>query len=331
MKSVRTVHNTLFCLNRADKFCHVYNTTDNFIIYQIQGTKVALRHGNMFISYSSKSGLFLLTSDPYFFDLEYNENSTASIKQGELYLSAHPSGNFVWRKKSREWEQFKFDNPEISPPELFIRNFEAYMKNNGTEPKLACACGTKSYGDNWFNTDYYEDKKHKIHFLDMYRPFPFPDHTFKYIYCEHGLEHLEIDGLINFFNEAYRILDTDGVLRFAQPSLDKWLKYYLINDYVNDMITQEAYKLFPRELPDTGFQSKALVFNNALRNWSHKLLLDFKTYKNLLLKSGFSVIYEEEIASSRFEALKNLESRNYFYNNFETAVIEACKRNSIIS
>lgn len=325
MKAVRTTHNTLFCLNKAEKFCHEYNATDNIISYEIRNNEVALRHGNLFVSYSPENRLFLFTPDPYYFELEYNENSTVSIRHNGQYLSSHPGGSFVWRQKAREWEQFKFDNCELDAPELFKRNFIAYMKNNGADAKLACACGTKSYGPDWFNTDYYEDKKHKIHFLDLCNTFPFPDNSFKFIYCEHGLEHLEIHGLINFFNEAYRVLGKGGALRFAQPSLDKWLKYYLINDDVNDRMTKEAYKLFPKELPDTGFQSKALVFNNALRNWAHKLLLDFKTYKNLLLKAGFTDIYEEEIFSSRFEPFKNIESRNYFYNNFETTVIEACK------
>lgn len=73
------------------------------------------------------------------------------------------------------------------------------------------------------------------------------------------------------------------------------------------------------------FKSKTLVFNNALRNWGHKLLLDFLTYKKLLQNAGFSNIYEEEIGVSRYHPLINIETRNYFYNNFETTVIEACK------
>lgn len=325
MKSIRTYHNTYFAIDRNERFCHDLNPGYSIVAYEIQNDKIALRHGNMYISYSPGVKSFQLTYDKYVFDIEYNENLSFAIKLDEVYLSSHPAGNFVWKPKVREWEQFTFSEPPICLHSLSKNSFHDYIDKYGNEPKLACACGSKNYGSEWYNTDFYEDKARNIHFLDLAVEFIFPDNTFSFIYCEHGLEHLDLLGLINFFHEAYRTLAPEGILRFAVPSLDRWLKYYLINDFINDTITEEAYSQFPKELPDLGFRSKALVFNNALRNWGHKLLLDFKTYQEMLSKAGFREIYEEGIGQSRYTPLKNIESRNYFYNNFETSVIEARK------
>ena len=195
---------------------------------------------------------------------------------------------------------------------------------------MACCAGKTHYGQSWFCTDLAETPANNIWALDITKPFPFSDEEFSYIFIEHGVEHIDFEGLLNCFSECCRILKKGGVLRFTSPTLENWIKYYLTNNEQTKMMTALATQAFIKPAVEFGLYSKALVFNNALRNFGHQLLLDFPTYSALLQKFGFTEIKPCALRQSSHSALQNMERHaleGIFkdYNKFEIQVVEATK------
>jgi predicted SAM-dependent methyltransferase len=67
--------------------------------------------------------------------------------------------------------------------------------------------------------------------LDVREPLPFADGTFRTIYSEHFLEHLDYPhDIMCLLNECYRILEPGGVLSFSVPDGEKVLGYYVTRE-----------------------------------------------------------------------------------------------------
>jgi len=148
--------------------------------------------------------------------------------------------------------------------------------------KLTCCVGATNYWQDWFCTDLAENPANNIWALDITKPFPFEDNIFSYIFIEHGMEHIDFEGLLTCFSECYRILKKGGVFRFTSPTLDNWIKFYLTDNELTRWMTVVTAQLWIKKAAELGVYSKALAFNNAMRNFGHQLLLDFATYNTLL-------------------------------------------------
>ena len=72
------------------------------------------------------------------------------------------------------------------------------------------------------------NKKHNIKFANATKNIPLKNNSSECIYTSHMLEHLSRDGAKFFLQEAYRILDNDGVLRVSVPDLKFHINQYLI-------------------------------------------------------------------------------------------------------
>ena len=204
------------------------------------------------------------------------------------------------------------------------------VNQGGATLKLACCVGKSSYGDDWFCTDIEENPQGKVYFLDITKEFPVDSGTLDYIFIEHGVEHVDFEGLLSCFLECQRTLKTGGILRFSSPSLKNWMKYYFSEGDFVKFITQFATQSFMPQIASMGLYSKALVINNALRSWGHKLVLDFETYSEMLQGVGFSNIKEVPLRQSEHTELQNMERHATagawkIYNEFEVTAVEAIK------
>ena len=63
------------------------------------------------------------------------------------------------------------------------------------------------------------NKKNKIFFADAKKYIPLPNDSAECIYTSHMVEHLSKEESISFLNEAFRVLDSGGILRIAVPDL----------------------------------------------------------------------------------------------------------------
>lgn len=325
MSLLGTWHSTFVSWDEEfHRFCHGVESK-KFVNITSDGDNAILSYGGKYIAYNGKK--FLLSNEKYIFQMTTNDDATCAFKIGEGFLSArlNQERSIELAPKLLIWEKFTLDGNHKN--HLFTHNLIKYIEMRSPRPlMLACCCGYKDYGDGqWFCTDIIDNSKLNIGLLDISKKFPCHDNLFDFIYIEHGLEHVPFEGVINFCQEAFRVLSYSGVLRIASPGLDNWIKYYISNDDFKDKITNFIMSKFFKSACVMGIKSPALVINNMMHNWGHKCVLDFATYKDILLKSGFLQITQERPHHSKYKELNNLESRIDFYSDFETLVLEARK------
>jgi SAM-dependent methyltransferase len=65
-----------------------------------------------------------------------------------------------------------------------------------------------------------------VRYLDVSRPFRFPDETFDCVYTSHMLEHLDRDAAERCLREVHRVMRGGGILRIAVPDLDRVVDEY---------------------------------------------------------------------------------------------------------
>jgi predicted SAM-dependent methyltransferase len=118
--------------------------------------------------------------------------------------------------------------------------------------------------------------------LDVREPLPFADGTFKMIYSEHFLEHLDYpDNITKLLNECYRILEPGGVLSFSVPDGEKVLRYYMTRDGAE---FAQAQKMWNPPWCKTQMDH----VNYCMRqNGEHRWYYDEETMRLLLEKVGF--------------------------------------------
>jgi SAM-dependent methyltransferase len=65
-----------------------------------------------------------------------------------------------------------------------------------------------------------------VRYLDLTRPFRFPDDTFECVFASHVLEHLDPGDAERCLREVHRTLARGGILRLAVPDLDTTIAEY---------------------------------------------------------------------------------------------------------
>ena len=81
----------------------------------------------------------------------------------------------------------------------------------------------------WFCEFISVARQKNIRYCDASKKLPFKDSSVDLIYSCHMLEHLDKDESKTFFNESYRVLKKNGVMRIVVPNFHK-----LIEQYKND-------------------------------------------------------------------------------------------------
>lgn len=208
--------------------------------------------------------------------------------------------------------------------------------NNTPHPKLQIGCGGNVI-EGWLNTDL--KTRHKcpdICFMDMSKPFPFQNETFRFIFMEHCFGALDFLGNAHVLTECFRALQPDGVVRISVPSLE-----FLINLYQNSTTplhqkyiewnqkswNKEIVELFEEE----DYPAEMYVLGNFYRDFGLRIIYDYKGLSALLKKIGFVDIKKEQIGTSNYKELRNLEKHGNVisdeFNELETMVVEARKPN----
>ena len=118
-------------------------------------------------------------------------------------------------------------------------------------------------------------------------------------------------------NECHRTLKNGGVLKINYPSLEALINVYLSGnseekkDWIKWHCCRHNKKIkndFADNIPFS------IVFNNFMRFWGHKLILDKELIEKMLHNVGFSNINFVPLYSSSYSFFKNIENhRKNFY------------------
>jgi predicted SAM-dependent methyltransferase len=169
----------------------------------------------------------------------------------------------------------------------------------------------------WLNTDLHAyGRGDELVYLDVRRPFPFPDATFDFVHSEHMLEHLTYADGQHCLLECRRVLKPGGRIRVATPSLARLAALY--TDDLTDL--QRRYVRWAVETlaPETDAALPGVVVNNFFRSWGHRFIYDPQTLRHAFGEAGFVDI--EELPLGELE--QHLPERPEF-NEYETFVLEA--------
>ncbi len=201
---------------------------------------------------------------------------------------------------------------------------EDYLQKNQTK-KLQIGCQDHPMPD-WLNADI-EPKSIDTILMDATTTFPLPNDTFDYVFSEHMIEHVSLEGGDKMIQECYRVMKKGGKIRIVTPDLAFLIELYqkektqVQEDYLK--FSNKYFTKYERPLWDT------MVINNFVRDWGHQFIHDEKSLKYLLEKAGFKNFKREKVYESSDPVFQNLEKHaleiTETFNKLESIVVEAEK------
>jgi predicted SAM-dependent methyltransferase len=187
---------------------------------------------------------------------------------------------------------------------------------------LEIGAGDTPRPDYWIMTDL-EPRNARMTKMDATTVFPFEPETFDYVYSEHMIEHVPINGGRNMMHECYRVLKPGGVVRIVTPGMDFLIRMVLGDPAMMDYAAW-SHGTFCRDQP----HRTSVVFNNFVRAWGHQFIYDRTTLEFVLTEAGFRDIVFPKISESVHTELCDLESVRRLPPGFleiESMIIEGIK------
>jgi predicted SAM-dependent methyltransferase len=133
----------------------------------------------------------------------------------------------------------------------------------------------------WINVDGFADR-HVHHVMDFCRGLPFVDAAFDGIFCEHVMEHFDLDQGAKIFAECLRVLRPGGTVRIIVPDGS-----IILRAYFDDPAT-----LIARRRPATGRVMEA-VNDHFRQRYEHQCIYDFDLIREVLGSVGFIDVRHE--------------------------------------
>jgi len=170
-------------------------------------------------------------------------------------------------------------------------DYSKKLKELGID-KAHYGCGPKLFGDGWANIDFTTPgiTSTNVHFLaNLASKHPFSSDFFRFAFAEDFIEHLDQAESIIFLSDAFRTLRSGGVIRLSSPGLRGVLnRHYKTGDYEGAEVgRQEAYA-----------------------HWEHRHFYCEESLAMVARHIGFSEIEFVEYGKSKYEELRNLDTRS---------------------
>lgn len=206
------------------------------------------------------------------------------------------------------------------------RQLDRYF--NGVPPEKRClfiGSGAMML-DGWLCTDLVPVRRAVV-YLDATRRWPMPSASFRYITCEHMIEHVPYEAGLQVLSEAHRVLQRDGVLRISTPNLDV---FRLLPDSddpdVQDYI-RWSNRTFGSAAQRVDEASPVHVMNRIMHAFGHIYLYDEETLRRVLTRAGFREVVRCEPGMSRHAELVGVDRHADLIgdtaNRIESLILEA--------
>ena len=159
--------------------------------------------------------------------------------------------------------------------------------------RVQVGCGPHNLMQGWCNVDI-RDFPGIDAVMDVTKPWPWKG--LDYVYGEHFLEHLELEGALAFLCHAGRALKPGGRIRLSTPSLE-WV--------------MKTHFTFTRKEPKKIVQ-QTLGTNRAFHGWGHHFLYSRVMLQWLLEQIGFTDIRFYDYGESEDANLRGIERHGKF-------------------
>lgn len=169
------------------------------------------------------------------------------------------------------------------------------MRSYSALKRLNIGCGPHHARPEWWNVDL--------------RPFPgvdevrdvldpWPWDQAELIYCEHFIEHLELDEALQFLTSAGAALRIGGRMRISTPNLT-----HVVSTHYHPTGPVRSNQRI----------AETIAINCAFRGWGHRFLWSAEMLEYVLGEVGFTRIERYNIGESDTEALRSLEQHLEHY------------------
>lgn len=206
------------------------------------------------------------------------------------------------------------------------RQLDRYLKRVPPEKRCLSVGSGLMVIDGWLCTDPVPVKPATV-YLDATRRWPIPSASFRYIACEHMIEHVPYEAGLQVISEAHRVLQRDGVFRISTPNLDV---IRLLPDSddpdVQDYVrwSNRTYGSAEQRADEA---SPAHVINRMMHSWGHIYLYDEGTLRRVLTRAGFRQVVRCEPGMSGHAELvgvdRHADSIGDLPNRIESLILEA--------
>lgn len=271
---------------------------------------------------------------------EFSSSSFADIKRKVPEQLIKPCDTFTWGFKSVGETVFEIElktniNPKRLPVTVIIskdckeyhvvitkeeaiywdfQNRLGPKEKNGIK-RIHVGCGPKNIFPDWWNVDIRSFKGVDT-MMDVTKEWPFQD--IQFVYGEHFLEHLPLDGAVNFLISSGNSLKQGGIIRLTTPNIE-WV---VRNQYPTNNSSYEA------KIEGT------FTINRAFHGWGHQFLYSQEFLQNLLEELGYENIKFFEYGISNTPDLSYLERHGKFRKKDNIAnliIVEATRGSKEIS
>lgn len=204
---------------------------------------------------------------------------------------------------------------------LFLKKIKLQKKLRKAKHPLYLNLGSGPRGlsdPHWINVDGYK-YKNVMFCMDFNRKLPFPDNCFDGIFCEHVLEHFNLENGQNLLRECYRILQPCGCIRIIVPDGEKIIRTYLDNP--SELLKHRS------GTPWDGNTSCAMDAVNSFfrQRYEHHIAYDEKLLIYQFLQAGFTEISRKSFGDGKASAPIIIDDENYAW---QSLYMEAIKPSS---
>ncbi len=130
----------------------------------------------------------------------------------------------------------------------------------------------------------------RVHYLNVGKPFPYPDNSFTGVFCSHVMEHIDFSAVPFVFREVLRILKPAGIFRVVVPSLELAIAQYRAAS--------------PDECLDAIFENRHEGFKNI-----HKWMYTGESLAKVFRETGFASVTQETYRKGRLPDLVTVDNR----------------------
>ena len=153
--------------------------------------------------------------------------------------------------------------------------------------RLHVGCGPQNLMADWWNVDI-RAFKGVDEVADVTAAWPWA--SLDYVYGEHFLEHLPLDGAVAFLGQALARLRPGGRIRLSTPGLEWVWQTHLRPGGSDEQVVADTYRA-----------------NRAFHGWGHEFLYSRPFLKRILDRQGFVDITFHAYGESDDPALRGLE------------------------
>lgn len=199
----------------------------------------------------------------------------------------------------------------MEPPKTQSQSRKGPNDINGIK-KLQVGCGPQNLMSDWWNVDI-RAFPGIDQVMDVTKPWPFD--ALEYVYGEHFLEHLRLEGAIAFLNNAWKSLKPGGVIRLSTPSLE-----WVLSTHFNLSETNPEARI-----------NYTFSINRAFHGWGHQFLYSKEFLTSLLQNLGWEKIEFCEYGKSKHPSLNGIEKHGGYQvaNGYPNVwIVEGIRGNS---